>query len=287
MSAMKSPKGSSSSGAVVSSPPASTRLMVNRTEWEWIGRSRRHNVVFEHNTLTGVQKLWLDGSEYFKSSWRYKLTGCVYLPVDDTTVEVYTNSSGARRSRGRPLPVSNGCGVWGVDAPPLHAPLPPPPSFPHRADYGALTYALAVDAKIIPPLAQAGAGASSPTAGGGGAAALASPLARGPAGGISSWSVHVGGRERVVEYVHATLDVLVDSIKVEASGSFAPEDEEGEGGGEGGASGAYYEFTIPPQMVSAVLRVDAPRGRGTVPSARLTVDGVLVPLRAPPTGTPP
>ena len=84
----------------------SALTVVNTSEWEWLGKSRRHHVRFVHNTLTGKQQLFVDGAEFFSSGWKFKLTGSIYLPVDDATVELYLRSDGApwAQRRSRPTP---------------------------------------------------------------------------------------------------------------------------------------------------------------------------------------
>ena len=66
-----------------------------RTSWRWIGKSRRHDFRFEHNAMTGEQRVFVDDAEVFGSGWKFRLTGSIYLPIDDALVELYIKSDGA------------------------------------------------------------------------------------------------------------------------------------------------------------------------------------------------
>jgi hypothetical protein len=64
-------------------------------QWTWVGPHRRHTVEFAHNTVTGVQRLIVDGQEEYKSGWKYRLTGAIYFVLDSQTVEIYVRAAGA------------------------------------------------------------------------------------------------------------------------------------------------------------------------------------------------
>lgn len=70
---------------------ASGLVSANLT-WHFMGSSRRQEVVFQHNTLTGNQRLFVNGHELFKSGWQYKLTGNLSFTLDDRAVEVLIRS---------------------------------------------------------------------------------------------------------------------------------------------------------------------------------------------------
>lgn len=212
--------------------------VTNTSQWTWVGRSRRHTVRFEHNTLSGAQRLVLDGADYFNSGWKFRLTGSIYLPVDGSTVELYITAN----------------------------------------EYGALSYALCVDAQRVPAAGEEAVspGATSPKAA---VAQPGQPLPTPP--GVSSWTVSCGGKRHAIEYHHKTLDILVDGVKVQAAGSFAEdEDEEAAAAAAGGAdsfgstvSGVKYEFVIPPSMSEAVLTVVPARDGRSPPACALRVEG--------------
>jgi hypothetical protein len=115
---------------------------LNRAEWRWLGKSRRHALAFEHNTVTGAQRLFLDGTEVFKSGWMFRLTGAIHIPVDDASAMLQI----------------------GTD------------------EWGALRYVLTVDSAVVAPVPApgdtgAGAGASASAGAGSPAAARASATA--------------------------------------------------------------------------------------------------------------
>jgi hypothetical protein len=70
---------------------ASTNLRV----WSWVGKTRRHHVSFSHNTVTGAQLLLVDGDVYHKTSYKYRLTGCLFWTLDDQLCELYVICEGA------------------------------------------------------------------------------------------------------------------------------------------------------------------------------------------------
>jgi len=67
-------------------------LVTANLTWNFMGRSRRQEVVFQHNTLTGNQRLFVNGHELFKSGWQYKLTGNLSFTLDDRAVEILIRS---------------------------------------------------------------------------------------------------------------------------------------------------------------------------------------------------
>ena len=77
------------------------QVFVNRTTWQWMGKSRRHAICLDHNTVSGVQRLWIDGSEIFKSGWKFGLTGHVFVPFDDASVEIYIKIDGEWRPKAK------------------------------------------------------------------------------------------------------------------------------------------------------------------------------------------
>jgi hypothetical protein len=73
---------------------AAAGLLVT-TSWTWTGKRRRHRVTFEHSSLSGKQRLFINGARFFESGWRYHLTGCIYFVLDGSTVELYTRADSA------------------------------------------------------------------------------------------------------------------------------------------------------------------------------------------------
>jgi len=137
----------------------------------------------------------------------------------------------------------------------LTPPPPPPP------EWGNLKYELSVDARLVLPCA-----AEAAPAGGGGGAAAASPARA----GATVWVFSLGARRHVVEYDHRSLDILLNSVRVEAEAGFADAGEDAGGGG----TGTRHVFSIPPTMEEAVLAVEPPAGGRGAPRATLVVAGV-------------
>ena len=67
-------------------------LVTSNLTWYFMGGSRRQEVVFQHNTLTGNQRVFVNGHELFKSGWQYKLTGSLSFTLDDRAVEILIRS---------------------------------------------------------------------------------------------------------------------------------------------------------------------------------------------------
>ena len=67
----------------------------NTTQWVWVGSSRRHTLKLEHNTISGAQTITFNGAPLFSSGWRFKLTGTIHIPTDDSNLELYLLADGA------------------------------------------------------------------------------------------------------------------------------------------------------------------------------------------------
>ena len=167
-------------------------IVVARMTWAFLGARARHSVTFEHNTLSGSQRVFVDGAEFFKSGWKYRLTGTLFFTLDGRSVEIYVRTN----------------------------------------DFGELVYSLCVDAKEVPLLAGGGGGAAAAGSGGGGGAgaspsAAAAGLggAAGGAGGAdsSAWVVPLADGLHRVDFDHRLLEVFVDARRVEAAGAFVDE----------------------------------------------------------------
>jgi len=52
-------------------------------------------VEFSHNTVTGAQLLLVDGDVFHKTSYKYRLTGCLFWTLDDQLCELYVICEGA------------------------------------------------------------------------------------------------------------------------------------------------------------------------------------------------
>ena len=85
-------------------------IVVARLTWAFLGARARHSVTFEHNTLSGAQRVFVDGAEFFKSGWKFRLTGTLFFALDGRSVEIYVRTN----------------------------------------DFGELVYTLSVDAKEVP-----------------------------------------------------------------------------------------------------------------------------------------
>jgi hypothetical protein len=96
----------------MSAPLRKPGTFVNRTVWRWLGATRRHELVFDHDSMTGSQRLWLDDAEVFKQGWKFRLTGELHVPVDDANVQLLIASD----------------------------------------EWGALTYTLRVESKVVAPV---------------------------------------------------------------------------------------------------------------------------------------
>jgi hypothetical protein len=51
-----------------------SKVNVSKT-WRFTGKSRRHEITLQHNTLSGKQLLTVNGEVLHKTNWKYKLTG--------------------------------------------------------------------------------------------------------------------------------------------------------------------------------------------------------------------
>lgn len=220
-----------------------TMSFVNKSLWTWVGKSRRHTLRFEHNTFSGVQQLWVNDSEVFKSSWRFKLTGSIQVPIDESIVEIYIL-----------------CDEWGV----LH-------------------YKLTVDAKLVIAEGGEGEGGSSGGGGGGvlspsggkkGGGGVTSPSG-GSKGMDDVWHVRMDeGRTCVVEYHPSTLDILVNGIKADVEGDFVEEEELEEVSHRARVSGVRYGILLPP-ATNAQLTVIPGETARSPHTAVLTIKGVV------------
>jgi len=230
-------------------------IVVARMTWAFLGARARHTVTFEHNTLSGSQRVFVDGAEFFKSGWKYRLTGTLFFTLDGRSVEVYVRTN----------------------------------------DFGELLYALSVDAKEVPLLSGGssgggggggGGGASSPGRGGAAGGAGASPasaagaglgLDAGGAGGgadASAWVVTLADGLHRVDFDHRMLEVFVDAQRVEAAGAFV--DEGSAYTFEVGEGAAAAQCTLTALPLSAADR-RAAGGRSL--RASLEVEGLgIVPL---------
>jgi hypothetical protein len=209
------------------------------TSWTFMGPSRRHTLVFEHNTLSGSRVVTLDGAEVHRSGWRYALTGAMHLTVGGAPAEIFIRSDAA----------------------------------------GALSYALSVDSKEIPP---DGSGAT----GGGGAGSPSLGRPRGGGGGSgsgrSTWVARLSdGGLHQVEFDWTTLDILVNGVRVAVEAGFGGgggDDDDGGGGGDVG--GATYDFAVSggvPATLTARPSTAAERRAGApAMRTRLVVHGVGV-----------
>lgn len=217
--------------------------ILNTAEWAWVGSAQRHVVRFEHSTVSGKQRLWVDGEESFSSSWRFKLTGTLFLTLDSALVELHILS----------------------DA------------------FGELYYRLTLNGELVPlsggnALAQeaeaakrrdsarrdastgSGGGAASGGSGGGNGPAPCSPAAA----ATVKWRVchpSKGGPPCLVEY-SSTLGVLVGGARLEAEGAFVEEEPEVEEGGSGhGAVSSGVRYTFEAAGLPAELTVVPASGR--------------------------
>ena len=253
-------------------------MATNATQWVWVGASRRHTLRLEHNTISGAQNIWLNGDSLFSSGWRFKLTGTIQIPADDSSLELYLLADGAAAPCRSSLP----------HLPLFPFSLTPPPHLPFAiyarrpgAEWGTLSYKLTVNGLLVPPEEGGGQGG----AGGGTARIAASPPAPRSAGAgagarspgsahaSSRWTVHTGSaRTCAVEYIYATQDILVDDHKA----AVEPEFVEEEWGGEAGVpcvSGVRYRLPLGSQEGQLTVLPSAP-GRGP-PECVLVVAGVI------------
>jgi hypothetical protein len=67
---------------------------VNTTEWSWLGKTRRHTLRLCHHTLSGRQEIFLNGLPTFSTGWRFKLTGTIQIPLEDSNLEVFLLADG-------------------------------------------------------------------------------------------------------------------------------------------------------------------------------------------------
>ena len=231
----------------MSSPPSPSVLTTTNTAvWQWTGSAKRHEIRFEHNTVSGKQSLWVDGAEHFRSGWKFKLTGTMCLTLEDRLLEIHLL-----------------CDEW-----------------------GSLYYRLTLNGTLVPlaggnVLAQeqaAAAAAAAPSArspgGGGSGRALSSPASP-SAGAATRWRV----RGSTVEFAHAESLVLVDGAVQACEGAFVEEEPDVVDGRHGEvASGV--RFVFPVAGAEAELTVlPSIAGRGP-PTCVLRIQNVVVAPRA-------
>ena len=72
-----------------------TMSTTNVVQWTWVGATRRHTLRLHHHTLSGKQELWLNNVSLYSSGWRFKLTGTIQIPTDDSNLELYLLADGA------------------------------------------------------------------------------------------------------------------------------------------------------------------------------------------------
>ena len=70
-------------------------MATNTTEWSWIGKSRRHTLRLTHQILTGKQDILLNDVSVLSTGWRFRLTGTIQIPADDSVLELYLLADGA------------------------------------------------------------------------------------------------------------------------------------------------------------------------------------------------
>lgn len=64
-------------------------VVSNRVSWTFTGKTRRHTIVFEHNTFSGSRKVYLNGSTLVQSGWKFDLTGAfTFILEPGYTVEI-------------------------------------------------------------------------------------------------------------------------------------------------------------------------------------------------------
>ena len=198
---------------------------INTAIWEWMGSERRHQVKLEHNTITGKQRIWVDASEHYESTWKFRLTGTLYLTLDASLMELHLISDAV----------------------------------------GTLYYRLTLNGALVPLCGgnvvsqEAGLKISSPQAGGGGAPSKGSPVAASPqADAPVRWRVCKGGggddcsggggggggAAVAVEFSPKTMVILVGGSRVEAEGKFVEEPEEEVASLGAVASGVRYNFHV-------------------------------------------
>ena len=184
----------------------------------------------------------MNESEVFKSTWRFKLTGSIQVPIDESIVEIYIL-----------------CDEWGV-----------------------LQYKLTVDAKLViaegggDEGSSGGGGALSPSGGGKkGGVGVTSPSG-GSKGLDDVWHVRMDeGRTCVVEYHPSTLDILVNGIKADVEGDFVEEDEMEEVSHHGArVSGVRYGILLPPATNAQLTVIPGDTARSPH-TAVLTIKGVV------------
>jgi len=158
-------------------------LITSRLKWVFMGKTRRHTLDFHHNTVSGSQTIFIDGSSFYESGWKYKLTGAVFFRLDGCHVELVVRPS----------------------------------------DSGALLYSLSVDAREVQPSAGAAPGSPGGFGSGAGASPSAEAAARAAANTSTWIFATRDGTLHQVELLHEGLDVLVDGRRVEAAGDFVDE----------------------------------------------------------------
>ncbi len=153
-----------------------------------------------------------------------------------------------------------------------------------------------MDGKLVPadeaaaasPVGTPAAAAAAAAAAAGGSRSPASPAAAASPSAAAAlgcrWTVHTGaGRTCIVDYNHATMDLLVNDIRAAVEGEFV-EEEEAEVGGGGTApatvSGVRYKLLLGPSLLEAQLTViPSETGRGP-PTCALVANGVIIqPMR--------
>ena len=157
--------------------------------WSWTGKTRRHTLTFRHSVVSGAQRLEVDGAVIHEVSWKYKLAGVLYFPLDDALVELHIAPAGAAAASadGSSSSAAGAASSSGSSAAAASG---------SASSVGRLTYTLTVDAKVVPSSASRA---------------------------VSTWVAALADGIHQVELEHATLQVLVDGGKVEAAADFAEE----------------------------------------------------------------
>ena len=61
-------------------------MLTNRISWTFTGKTRRHHIVFEHNTLSGSRKIYVNGIQFQQTGWRFDLTGVITFTLEIGTI---------------------------------------------------------------------------------------------------------------------------------------------------------------------------------------------------------
>ena len=217
----------------------------NTAEWEWMGSKQKHVVRFEHHTISGQQRLIVDGAEHFKSGWKFKLTGTLCLTIDDRLAELHLLSD----------------------------------------EWGNLVYRLTLNGSLVPlsggnvKLVEEGAagGARSPSGGGGGGGGGGS--GRGfssPASPSLDAAMRWCLRGKTVEFVPSSMAVLVDGVVQACEGTFVEEEPDVVDGRHGEVvSGVRFTFPVGGQEAELTVLPSTAPGRA-LPQCVLRVGDVVV-----------